>query len=201
MFSCQNLTVDDPKNPGNDLISDLSFCSSSGAILYLSGASRIVKTSVLRAIAGLHKPSSGVITFKGKNFAEFKIKPVHYIGHKLGIKQNLSVWDNLSFWANSLDAREGLQAAIIYLGLQDILEDDCKRLSSSKCKKVAITRLMLSKAQIWLLDELDTDLDEQDRRLLSNLINIKASSGGIIISTTSQQKKDNQTLNLADYVK
>ncbi|AVP88010.1 cytochrome c biogenesis protein ccmA [Candidatus Phycorickettsia trachydisci] len=201
MFSCQNLTVDDPKNPGNRLIYDLSFCSSSGAILYLSGANGIVKTSVLRAIAGLSKPSSGEITFKGKNLADFKLKPLHYIGHKLGIKQNLSIWDNLSFWADSLEAREGLQAAIIYLGLQDILEEDCKLLSFNTCKKVAIARLMLSKAQIWLLDELDTDLDEQDRKLLSNLINIKASSGGIIISTTSDAKEDYQTLNLLDYVK
>jgi len=201
MLSCQNLTLTDPKNPGNNLIFGLSFCLSPGAVLYLAGANGIGKTSVLRAIAGLNKPSSGTITFKEQNLADFKIKPLHYIGHKLGIKQELSVWDNLSFWADSLDAREGLQAAIIYLSLQDILEQECTRLSSSECKKVAIARLMLSKAQIWLLDELDTNLDDQSRKLLNNLINIKASSGGIIIATTSEKKEDHQTLNLADYVK
>jgi len=201
MLSCQNLTLTDPKNPGNNLIFGLSFCLSPGAVLYLAGANGIGKTSVLRAIAGLNKPSSGTITFKEQNLADFKIKPLHYIGHKLGIKQELSVWDNLSFWADSLDAREGLQAAIIYLSLQDILEQECTRLSSSECTKVAIARLMLSKAQIWLLDELDTNLDDQSRKLLNNLINIKASSGGIIIATTSEKKEDHQTLNLADYVK
>lgn len=201
MLSCQNLTLADYKNPGNCLISGLSFCASSGAVLYLAGANGIGKTSVLRAIAGLHKPLDGIVTFDAKTLTYFKKKPLHYIGHKLGIKYELSVWDNLSFWADSLDAREGLQAAIIYLGLEDILEEECSHLSFGTCKKVAIARLMLSNAQIWLLDELDTNLDEQNRKLLSNLINIKASSGGIIIAATNEKKEDHQILNLADYVK
>ena len=154
------------------------------------------KTSLLETIAGLKTPYSGEIKFKGSKLAS---SDINYIGHKLAIKLELSAFDNLIHWARSLDGLEALPAAIVYLSLGDALEQKCKTLSSGMRKKLSLARLMLSSAPIWLLDEIQSNLDEHNLQLLQGLIASKISSGGIIIISTHIKPPKGQILNLEDF--
>jgi heme exporter protein A len=98
-----------------------------------------------------------------------------------------------------LDGLEALPAAIAYLSLGDVLEQKCKTLSSGMRKKLSLARLMLSSAPIWLLDEIQTNLDEHNLQLLQGLIASKISSGGIIIISTHIKPPKGQILNLEDF--
>jgi heme exporter protein A len=172
-----------------------------GSLLYLMGPNGVGKTTLLRIIATLNLPAAGDITFRGQSLKAFEHPPVNYIGHTLGIKAELTVMENILYWARSLEAELALQAAIAYLGLESFLEHKCSELSSGERKKVALSRLLLSRAPIWLLDEIETNLDDNNLGLLHHLINAKISAGGLVLISSHIAPKNPkcQILNLKDY--
>jgi len=200
MLSINNLSL---KIGKNSLFSNLSFTCLASAILYLCGDNGSGKTSLLRIIAGLQKCNIGSLSVGkgGLDIANLHKPYVTYIGHDLALKKDLSVIENLQFWANLHGTKNLLPAAITYLSLADILGKKCHMLSLGNQKLVAMARLILCPSKIWLLDELDTSLDEHYKELLVNLIATHSNSGGITIFATHQKQgiAAHQILNLNDF--
>ncbi|MGX6960164.1 MAG: ATP-binding cassette domain-containing protein [Rickettsia endosymbiont of Pentastiridius leporinus] len=104
-----------------------------------------------------------------------------YIGHNLGLKLEMTVFENLKFWSELYNSLETLEAAIHYFKLHEILDEKCYNLSKGMQKMVAIARLIACQSNLWLLDEIETNLSKENRDLLNNLIIMKANSGGITL--------------------
>jgi heme exporter protein A len=184
MLSCQNLTYLGVGSQFDVLFKNLSFSMLPGSMLYLTGPNGCGKTSLLRSIAGLSSFKSGKVTFYDHEIGDFEKSPLNYIGHNLAISMDLSVADNIDFWAESLGGISAKMAAISYLALFNILPIKCRDLSCGTLKKLALARLMLSAAPIWLLDEIFVNLDQYNTNLLQSMIESKTAAGGIVIITS-----------------
>jgi heme exporter protein A len=170
----------------SELIKNFSITFLPSSIVYFRGKNGCGKTSLLRAIAGIKGISSGQITF-GKNniILEDLVKPYCvYIGHKTGVKTELTVIENIEFWAKTYNSPELVSAAIFYFKLEDYIHTKCYALSAGQKQRVALAKLLACSSPIWLLDEVENNLDTNSRELLNNLIISKANNGGIIIASS-----------------
>lgn len=166
---------------------DLSITFLPSAITYIKGANGCGKSSLLRMIAGIMQPNSGDILYKNCNINNIAKPYCTYIGHNLGLKLEMTVFENLKFWSEIYNSAETLYAAIHYFKLHDLLDEKCYTLSSGLQKVVALSRLIACQSDLWLLDEVETNLSKENRDLLNNLIVMKANSGGIILLSSHNE--------------
>jgi len=177
MISLYNLSHD---INGKNLFSAISVSIFPSAIVKITGNNGSGKTTLLRILAGIQTQKSGTIFTN--------IDEVAYIGHNIAIKDDLTVLEHLEFWANITGDELMIPAAIRYMKIEDIIDDYCYSLSAGNKQKVAITRLLVSKAKIWILDEVDASLDSINIKLLKGLIEAKTSNGGIVIYSSHTEQ-------------
>ncbi len=170
MISLNNLSHD---IRGKSLFSNISVSIFPGAIVKIIGNNGSGKSTFLRILAGIQNQKSGIIYTD--------IEKVAYIGHNIAVKDDMTVLEQLEFWAAITGDEILIPAAVRYMRIEDILGCYCYRLSSGNKQKVAISRLLVSDAKIWILDEVDSSLDEENLELLKNLIISKTSNGGIVV--------------------
>ncbi len=175
---------------------NMTFLPSS--IVYLQGANGCGKTSLLRIIANIQNPTSGNIFYRSLNYKYLKKPYCNYIGHNLGLKSQITVLEHLMFWSEVYDSLETLESSICHFKLYDILHEKCYSLSAGNQKKVALTKLIACQSNLWLLDEVDVNLDQDSKESLYNLIISKANNGGVIFiaSHSNINIKTAQTINL-----
>ena len=172
------------------IFKDISFSIGLNSGLILSGANGSGKTTLLKIIAGLCRQKSGDILWNNedvKNFYPEFSADINYIGHKNFLKQQLTVWQNLSFYGGISDTEILLPATIKYFSLEAILQKPIFQLSSGWQKKIMLAKLLCCPATIWLLDEPTVNLDHQAKELLFNLVSIKIKDGGIVIIATHDE--------------
>ncbi len=169
MISLENLSHE---INGKKLFSNISLSVFPNAIVKVTGNNGSGKTTFLRILAGIQTQKSGVIFTN--------IEKIAYIGHNIAIKDDLTVLEQLEFWASITGDEILIPAAVRYMKIEDIIEDYCYSLSAGNKQKVAIARLLVSDAKIWVLDEVDNSLDTKNMELLKNLIISKTSNGGIV---------------------
>ena len=167
------------------LFSDLSFALAPGEVLQVSGPNGSGKTSLLRILCGLGLPEQGEVRWRGIEIrsihAEF-LGQVHYIGHNDGISLDLTCSENLEFARSLADAPGRPVAAILEkTGLRDCAGLPARRLSTGQRRRLALARLLLVPAELWLLDEPFTALDPGARALVNELIGGHVSTGGAAI--------------------
>jgi len=181
MLTCHNLTL---KNSIFTVFNNVCFTVLAGGVLVLQGPNGSGKTSLLKMIPGLIKNNIGRITWNNidinKDILSFN-KNISYIGHKNALKPELSVIENLEFWAKFKGEIELLPAAIHYFQLEDILDTKLRFLSSGWQRRVELSKLLLSNTHLWLLDEPETNLDSSTKNILRGLIEAKARDGGIVL--------------------
>jgi heme exporter protein A len=173
------------------------------SIVYIQGKNGSGKTSFLRMLAGIQLPSTGKITFSKNSLPITQLNKPYctYIGHHFGIKLELTILENIEFWAKIYDSEQLVNAAIIYFSLQDLVNTKCYELSAGNQKKVALARLLACRSKLWLLDEVDSNLDSINKQLLLNLIISHADNGGIVFITSHHppEIKSAQILNISEY--
>lgn len=186
---------------GTSLINSLSVSLLPGSITYLLGKNGAGKTTILHILAGLKTNYQGSIKLYDLNLTDY-LKPFClYVGHKLGLEKEMKVIDQLEFWANCYNSPQMIPAAIEIWDLHKIIEQPIKFLSEGNLKKVALSKLTCCHAELWLLDEIEANLDENNLKILNYSIQSKASSGGIILLTTHMQNriKGSQVIDLGDF--
>jgi len=174
------------------LFSALNFSVDSGTLLHLQGENGSGKTTLLRALCGLLQPQEGDIRWNGESISKLKEdygRDVIYLGHLNGIKNDLSGLENVQVSA-TLDgdrvSDEEVWGALARMGLAGFEDLPTKVLSQGQKKRVALARLILSSARLWILDEPFVALDVKAVDLLQTLIAEHVANDGIVIMTTHQ---------------
>jgi heme exporter protein A len=175
------------------LFSDLCFSLPAGTLLHVRGRNGSGKTTLLRALCGLLAREAGQILWGGEDIAalgeDFR-RDVLYFGHLNGIKSDLNGIENLRV-ATTLDGdpvvEDDLWHALAYMGLEGYEDLPTKVLSQGQKKRVALARLFLSGAPLWILDEPFSALDTDAVELLGGLIAEHVAAGGLAVLTTHQE--------------
>jgi heme exporter protein A len=188
MLHCKKLTC---VREGRILFKDLSFTVNSGEIVHFEGANGVGKTSLLRLLTGLSTAYAGNVFWQGKDISidrESFYQQLLYLGHKTGIKPELTALENLQFFQAMQSSRLDLNlwdilAKVGLAGYEDILTS---QLSAGQQRRVALARLWLNDSSLWVLDEPFAALDKLGITVLEALFIEHVKNGGIVLLTTHQ---------------
>jgi heme exporter protein A len=175
------------------LFGPLSLSLPAGRVLSVEGPNGCGKTTLLRALCGLTTPDHGTICWQGREIAEQRERfasQVTYIGHRNGLKDDLSPMENVQ--ASMQIAGHAVPGETVRAALEAVgLGASCHRLptkvlSEGQKRRVALARLWCSEQPLWVLDEPFTALDAQSSQLLRDRLQQHVAQGGIVVVATHQ---------------
>ena len=109
------------------------------------------------------------------------------LGHGAGLYDDLTVAENIRFWARSARRRDAVDASLTRLGLDGRLASvGVGRLSAGQRRRAALAALLVRDARLWLLDEPHAGLDADGRDILDGLI-AEAAADGVTVLIASHE--------------
>lgn len=163
----------------------LSFTVEAGGALLLTGANGSGKSTLLRVLAGLARPAAGQVLWRGQDvgadLAAYAAR-IAYVGHQDAVKPGLTVAENLRFAARAGGGAiaDGLAA----LGIAGLADLPARMLSAGQRRRLALARLAVTAAPIWLLDEPTLGLDAGAVSRFGALLALHRGRGGIVVAAT-----------------
>lgn len=163
---------------------------SRGESVCLCGVNGAGKSTLQRIIAGLLHPDAGSVSLNGYSVrtAPDKTKPqLGVISHKSMVYPDLTVWENLSFFASLYGVRESaarITELLENVGLYSYRYDQASILSRGLLQRLAIARALVHDPKVLLADEPFTGLDSEASKYLVSVFADFISAGGTIIMTT-----------------
>ncbi len=175
---------------GRLVFRDLDFSIEAGRALAIEGPNGAGKTSLLRMIAGFLAPASGTINLQTNageiSDGEERGKFIGWLGHADGVKPQLSVAENLKFFAAFYGAQMPVNAALFEVGLPRLADLPGQYLSAGQKRRLALARLKMSNRALWLMDEPLASLDAAGKKLAANMIAAHCANGGMVIAATHE---------------
>lgn len=170
------------------LFSDLSFSLKAGEWVQITGSNGAGKTTLLRLLTGLSRPDAGEVLWQGQPLHKVREnyhQNLLWIGHQPGIKTRLTALENLHFYHRDGDITQCLDA-LAQAGLAGFEDIPVNQLSAGQQRRVALARLWLTRAMLWILDEPFTAIDVNGVDRLTQRMAQHTELGGIVILTTHQ---------------
>ncbi len=177
---------------GRPLFATQSFSLEAGQAMHIEGDNGSGKTSLLRMVCGLSQPASGEVRWGGQAIAEVRsafFRDLLYVGHSLGLKDELSAVENLqtvSMLAGQPVSREQAFQALKSQGLGSRAHLPLRVLSQGQKRRVALARLQVSKAKLWVLDEPFVALDGAAVQALQLVLQAHLQQDGLLLFTSHQ---------------
>ncbi len=159
---------------------------------------------MLKILAGISKPTEGEILWGDVNVENFRADfngDTQFLGHKNFLKSELTVLENLQFYARLADTETVVSSALSFFKLQEFSGEKVKNLSAGWQRRVMLAKLLACPATIWLLDEPSNNLDSAGKKLLHGLIKTRVKEDGLVIIATHDEAFFDlgPKLNLEDY--
>lgn len=170
------------------LFSGLSFTLNAGEWVQITGSNGAGKTTLLRLLTGLSRPDAGEVLWQGQPLHQVRDsyhQNLLWIGHQPGIKTRLTALENLHFYHRDGDTAQCLEA-LAQAGLAGFEDIPVNQLSAGQQRRVALARLWLTRATLWILDEPFTAIDVNGVDRLTQRMAQHTEQGGIVILTTRQ---------------
>lgn len=162
-----------------------------GQCLQVTGANGAGKTTLLRALSGLAYLEEGQVRWCGEPIAR-DLMAYHgtlaYLGHENGLKGDLTARENLRFGAG-LRRPVGAGAIDEVLGRMGVAAQrdlPLRQLSAGQRRRVALARLLLLAAPLWILDEPTANLDAAGHALIEQLLEEHLDAQGMAVVATHQ---------------
>ena len=165
-----------------------------GEIVLLQGPNGAGKTSLLRVCAGLlpiERGSGHVLGIDLATNREAIRSRVGLLGHANGLYLDLTVMQNLQFWASTVAATTSeISAAMATMRIDGRpAEVKASQLSAGQRRRCALASLIVRRAEIWLLDEPHAGLDAAGRDELDALLRSAVTSGATVVLASHERDR------------
>jgi heme exporter protein A len=177
------------------ILRDVSFGVRAGEFLKITGPNGVGKTTLLRIVCGLLPAENGTVEWRGKVVRstndDFHLE-MAYLGHLNSLKADLTARENLHFLAGlrqTLTAPD-VDAALDRVGILSRGDLPARSLSAGQKRRLALARLLLSDATLWVLDEPVTNLDTAGVSLVEDLVREHVARGGLAMAAAHQRLLD-----------
>jgi heme ABC exporter ATP-binding subunit CcmA len=165
-----------------------------GEIVLLQGPNGAGKTSLLRVCAGLlpiERGSGHVLGIDLATNREAIRSRVGLLGHANGLYLDLTVMQNLQFWASTVAATASeISVAMATMRIDGRLtEVKASQLSAGQRRRCALASLIVRRAEIWLLDEPHAGLDAAGRDELDTLLRSAVTSGATVVLASHERDR------------
>jgi len=165
---------------------------SAGTLTALTGDNGAGKSTLLALLAGLLRPSEGEVMVFGEAFNGFFPTDIRerlgFLGHLPFVYPDLSGRENLAFFRGlyGVDASRAPtdDALLAEVGLSDAAHRLARTYSRGMTQRLALARMLLQDAPIWLLDEPSTGLDAAGQALLARVLAEARARGRCVVAVT-----------------
>ena len=174
------------------LFSGLNFELRQGELMQIDGANGSGKTTLLRTVCGLLPADEGNVYWCDRPIQRNRhdyLSHLTFVGHKQGIKDELTAEENLEIDQILATKPSHLQApeALGRLGVGECRDQLCRQLSAGQRQRVALARLLVSNTYFWVLDEPLTALDQDAQQTVRDLVSQHIDGGGMVLLTSHQR--------------
>ena len=183
-------------------VDDLTLTVPEGSFFALLGASGCGKTTTLRMVAGLERPTHGRILL-GEDITDLKPfqRPVNTVFQSYALFPHLSIFENVAFGlrrTKSKDIKAKVGEMLELVELQDYSQRRPAQLSGGQQQRVALARALINRPRVLLLDEPLGALDLKLRRSMQlELKRIQTEVGITFVHVTHDQE---EAMTMADTI-
>ena len=178
------------------IFKNLNFEVLPGQNIEIIGSNGSGKTTLLRTLLGLINKEEGTINWldEDNNFNEYRSFDCFYQGHQMGIKNMLTVFENLKLTQNA----KGLNAEDVHKCLERVglykINEMASDISVGQKKRISIARWLLKDFKIYFIDEPFTALDDPASDLIKEIIRELNQKGSSFVITGHRSSNINATL-------
>ena len=165
--------------------------ASAGEVVHVAGPNGTGKTTLLRVLAGLLPSEAGEVLWRGRSIRRDRDEynaELAYLGHENALKGDLTAFENLHYGVGvrrDLSSSE-IESTLDHLGILRCRDLPARVLSAGQRRRLAMSRILLLGATLWILDEPFTNLDVAGVGLFSALIGDHAAAGGMALLAAHQ---------------
>ena len=181
-------------------LNDVSFNFKKGNIYTILGRTLSGKTTLLKTIAGLLTPDTGVIQFEEKDFLKVPVweRNIAMVYQQFINYPHLNVFENVAFplkqkKTEGQEINDVVMKSLKSVGLEGYENRKIQELSGGQQQRVSLARSLVKNAKILLLDEplvnLDYKLREQLREEFKNIFSQGLSEESIVIFSTTDPRE------------
>lgn len=189
------------KNGDQQLVHPLSITFQSGQIIALCGGNGAGKSTIIRMVAGLTKPTNGIISIAGKTIDKDRngyLNQIGYMPDDFQFSGGETAYEALSFWGDLKDVpRERVKELLELVGLQHTGKKKVQSFSKGMRQRLLLAQALLAKPPLLLLDEPTNGLDPFWMKQFVQLLRSSAEEGQTVLFSTHQLQVAEA---IADYI-
>jgi heme ABC exporter ATP-binding subunit CcmA len=174
-------------------VRDLTLSVKEGSCCALLGRNGAGKTTLLRILAGLSPYQRGEVRVFGDKPRSAKARHrLGFLGHGIGVYEDLSASENLRFFARICELKDPEAVTARWLervGLSRVAAMPVRQFSRGMRQRLALARTFLNSPRVLLLDEPFTSLDDRAIAMLSELLAESSRAGATILLSTHQLRE------------